>query len=247
MRADVLVLCYHAVSDTWPADLSVRPAALEEQVTSLLKTGYEPVTFSEAVSSSRRRLLAVTFDDAFASVLEYAKPILDRLRVPGTVFVVTKFAEGCSALCWEGIEHWSKGPHAHELRALRWEELQKLANDGWEIGSHTCNHPHLTTCSDEELVRQLVESRAACERALQRPCTSIAYPYGDTNDRVETAAARAGYMYGAALPSHWHQPQRMRWPRVGIYRFDKIWRFRLKTSWSIRQMRLAAERLFPRA
>ena len=79
---DRLVLCYHAVSPTWPADLSVTPANFERQLQILLGRGYRPVTFTEAVQSpTASRVVAITFDDGFASVHANAWPILRRLGV----------------------------------------------------------------------------------------------------------------------------------------------------------------------
>ena len=88
---DTLVLCYHGISERWPSDeLAVSPATLGRQVELLLERGYRGVTFADAVRGSAGKLMAVTFDDAFHSVLALARPILDRLGVPGTVFVPTE-------------------------------------------------------------------------------------------------------------------------------------------------------------
>ena len=247
MVSDTLVLCYHAVSEDWHASLAVEPAALETQVTRLLVNGYAGVTFTEAVREpASRRRVAVTFDDAFASVLELGKPILDRLGVPATVFAVTDFADSGAPLEWDGIDDWKGGPFDHELRGLDWAQLRALADEGWEIGSHTCDHPHLPRCSDAELDRQMVASRAACERGMQRPCTSIAYPYGDMDGRVAAAAGRAGYEAGAALPARWYRAEPLAYPRVGVYHFDHERRFTLKTSRTVRAVRALVEPRIPR-
>ena len=72
----MLVLTYHAVSEKWPAALSVIPDRLEWQLRTLLDRGYRGATFSEAVSAPPApRTLAVTFDDAYRSVLRLAFPI----------------------------------------------------------------------------------------------------------------------------------------------------------------------------
>ena len=71
-----LVLCYHAVSNTWHHRLSVAPAALEEHVRLLRRRGYRPVSAVEAATGTGK-LLHVTFDDAFASV-RTALPVLER-------------------------------------------------------------------------------------------------------------------------------------------------------------------------
>src|SRR5690349_20184103 len=134
--SDVLVLCYHALSDDWDAALSVRPDAFERQVERLVARGYRGATFTDGVRSAPRgRTLVVTFDDAFRSVLERGLPILERLELPATVFAVTDFAREDTGLplCWEGIEHWRGGPHDHELASLSWSDLRALADRGWQV------------------------------------------------------------------------------------------------------------------
>ena len=76
---DLLILCYHAVSPSWPAALSVTPDALESQMTKLARAGYRGVRFSDALGLGEQlegRVVSVTFDDNYRSVLEFAKPIL---------------------------------------------------------------------------------------------------------------------------------------------------------------------------
>ncbi len=213
----------------------------------MLAAGYEGVTFTRAVREpSRTKRVAVTFDDAFASVLELGRPILDRLGVPATVFAVSEFAQDGRPLLWDGIDHWKGGPFDDELRSLSWAQLRELADAGWEIGSHTCDHPRLTGCDDAELDRQLRDSREAVARGMGRPCTSIAYPYGDTDGRVEAAASRAGYEAGGALPDRWYRDRPLSWPRVGVYHGDDARRFSVKTSRRVRAIRALVEPRVPR-
>lgn len=49
---DLLILCYHAVSPSWPAALSVTPDALESQLTRLARAGYRGVRFSDALGDA---------------------------------------------------------------------------------------------------------------------------------------------------------------------------------------------------
>jgi peptidoglycan/xylan/chitin deacetylase (PgdA/CDA1 family) len=235
---DVIVLCYHALSDDWPAALSTTPDRFRAQLELLLARGYRPATFAQAVTEPHAgRTVAVTFDDAYRSVLERARPIMDALGVPGTVFVPTDWADSPEPMRWEGIDQWLDGPHEHEMRCLRWEELRELAKAGWEVGSHTCSHPHLSRLDDAALEQELGASRIACTENLGTPCRSIAYPYGDVDPRVVEATRSAGYELGAALPKQFASTDPLDWPRVGVYHGDDIRRFKLKVSWPLRRLR----------
>lgn len=235
---DTLVLCYHAVSSDWSADLSTTPERLESQLALLAKRGYRPVCFSEAVRDrAQGRTVAITFDDAYRSVLALARPVLDRFGFPATVFAPTDGVSAGGLLSWPGIDQWLGGPHEHELAPMSWLELRSLADAGWEIGSHTQSHPHLTQLDDAALEEQLVCSKAVCEEGLARPCNSLAYPYGDVDARVIEATARAGYDVAGALPQRLGSEDPLCWPRVGIYRADDDRRFRLKISSTVRRAR----------
>ena len=226
---DILVLCYHAVSPAWPARLSVRPDRFRTQLRTLADRGYTGTTFTEAVAGrARGRRVAVTFDDGYRSVLDLARPILDELGWPATLFAPTDYIGSDEPMQWPGIDDWVGTPHERELLPLSWDDLRGLAGAGWEIGSHTRSHPHLTTLGDEELAAELVEAKSVCERELGQ-CTSIAYPYGDVDARVIAAARDAGYRTGAGLPAGRLVRSALAWPRIGIYHDDDR-RFRQKAS-----------------
>ena len=240
-HGEVLVLGYHAVSDTWDSSLAVTEAQLREQVGELVARGYRGVTFSEAVTGAPNgKRFAITFDDGYRSMTERALPLLAELGVPATVFVPTAFIGAGRNLSWSGIERWAEGPHRDELEPLDWDGIERLLAAGWEIGSHTVDHARLSELDDEALARQLSESRRVLEQRLDRPCRTIAYPYGDFDERVIAAARDAGYVAGAALPSQLHAPRRLAWPRIGVYRADDANRFRAKISPLMRRLRGSA-------
>jgi peptidoglycan/xylan/chitin deacetylase (PgdA/CDA1 family) len=239
----VVVLCYHAISTTWPAALSVHPDRLEEQLRWFVNRGFRGATFTQAVLDPPHAwTLAVTFDDGFRSVLELGLPILERLDLPATVFAVSNFASSGAPLTWDGIDNWVDGPFDSELQSLSCEQLGELIDRGWEIGSHTTSHPRLTTLAPAQLAEELTTSRQVLETGLGHPCHSIAYPYGDTDTRVATAAKEAGYRAGAALPARVHRAKSLDWPRIGVYHDDSLDRLRLKTSKSVRAARFLTRR-----
>src|SRR2546425_309694 len=151
---DVIVLCYHAISERWHGELAVPPGRLEAQIGSLLERGYRAATFHEAVTAPPApKTVAVTFDDGFRSVFEHGFPVLARLGVPASIFVVTDLLGDRRPMAWPGIDRWLRGPDTAELTPVSWGELRQLADAGWEIGSHSCTHPHLTRCDDASLER----------------------------------------------------------------------------------------------
>ena len=235
---DRLVLCYHAVSERWPAVLAVPPGRFEEQLRLLAGRGYRGRTFSDALlAPTDGRVVAVTFDDAYLSVFEYAFPILAALGMPATVFVPTALAGRDGPMSWPGVEGWLDGPYASELTGMCWEQLAALADAGWEIGSHTRSHARLTDLGDDALADELRGSREDLEAHLGRPCHTLAYPYDALDARAVAAAGQAGYRCAAAPPNRLGGDPRLRWPRVSVYRSDDLTRVRVKVARPVRRVR----------
>lgn len=234
----MLVLGYHAVSEEWTSPLSVTPQALEAQMRFLVSRGYSGVTFTEAALENHPgRIVAVTFDDAYESVNRLARPILDRLGIPGTIYVPTRYMGSGKPMSWPGIEEYLGGPNEAELMPMSWESLRAMAEAGWEIGSHTVSHPHLTSLDDSTLREELVESRQECSQRTGAPCQSIAFPYGDHDQRVIDASREAGYSAVATIPWRLEQTDRFVWPRTGVFHDDNMRVFRLKVSPTLRRIR----------
>jgi peptidoglycan/xylan/chitin deacetylase (PgdA/CDA1 family) len=235
---DLLILCYHAVSPSWPAALSVTPDALERQLSELTRRGYRSARFTDAITNTRQGPVAVvTFDDNYRSVLEIAKPILDRHEYLGTLFVPTDWPGQQRPMSWQGIDRWLGTPHEQEMLSLTWQELRELSEQGWEIGSHTCSHPHLPELDGAMLERELTDSKERIEQELGRPCTSLAYPYGDVDQRVCDNAGKVGYLAAGTIPRVLTSAEPLRWPRTPIFHGDDLRRFRLKVSPTIRHLR----------
>jgi peptidoglycan/xylan/chitin deacetylase (PgdA/CDA1 family) len=98
---------------------------------------------------------------------------------------------------------------------MTWDQLRSLADDGVEMGSHGVSHAHLPALFDDELGRELAESKKAIEAELGRPCTELAYPYGEHDARVRAFARRAGYERAYGLRGRTGDPYAA--PRLDLY------------------------------
>jgi peptidoglycan/xylan/chitin deacetylase (PgdA/CDA1 family) len=198
MRRGV-ALAYHgvgAVADNEdPLRLVVSPAHLESHVRLLRRRGYRFLTAEEVVveGSLGQRTAVLTFDDGFHSWLTIGFPLLHALGVRATFYVCTG---------WLGGQH--SEVEGEPGRLLDEDEARALVEAGMELGSHSVTHPDLRKLDDTELARELTESRASIERITGRPCRTMAYPYGFSDERVKAAAEAAGYeLAWAWLPGPW--------------------------------------------
>ena len=228
-QGSALVLCYHAVSPTWDSDLAVTPEVMRTQLTTLVKRGYTGATFADVARGQvQGRVVAITFDDGYRSVLKYGFPVLSELGLTASIYVPTRWVGSDQPMRWPGIDSWSEGPQGEELLCLNWDQLRGLLDAGWEIGSHAVSHPYLPDLSDADLMAELSESRKTVERELGEPCRTLAYPYGGHDDRIEAAAEAAGYDAAAILAAGPVGPYH--WPRIGVYASDGRTRFAIKTG-----------------
>lgn len=247
--SDLLILCYHAVSEDWPTELAVSPARLDAQLRFFVRRGYRPATLSAALERPpAAKTLVVTFDDAYSSVLERALPVMSALGIPGTVYVPTGYVAAEDALQWSSLGRWLGTPYEDELRCMTWAGLRELGAAGWEIGSHTKSHPTLPLLADAELAAELIDSKARCEEEVRQPCRTLAYPFSAYDRRSKDAARSAGYESATILDNELAiPPGSLVRPgvaadmfcllREGVYRRDGMPRLWAKASPLARRMR----------
>ena len=233
----ILVLGYHAESGTWPAARrDAVPASAPARVGSRAGLPREHVSRRRDIEARRthpRRHLPRRV--RIRPLARLSDPLFspppgdgfrgDRLCRAGTSARVA----GDRSLAGRTPRAGAPGARVGRARAARRQRL------GDRVAHPT--HPPLTRLSDEELARELRESRVACERAIGRPCRSLAYPYGDFDARVTAAAEEAGY--AAAAIDGLTRPRALAWPRVGVYRKDSMRQFRLKVSPTLGRIRTA--------
>lgn len=94
------ILTYHRVLPSFDYMRPNEPVASEfEWQMELLANHFNPISLSEALSLMRygelpKRAVCVTFDDGYADNEEIALPVLNRWKIPASVFVATDFLNG---------------------------------------------------------------------------------------------------------------------------------------------------------
>lgn len=107
---EAVVLLYHRVAepDRDPQLLSVSPERFNEQMR-LIAERYQPVSLRYLASCVRHgdipsRAVAVTFDDGYEDNLILAKPILEKYKVPATVFVASGAVDSDREFYWDKLQ-----------------------------------------------------------------------------------------------------------------------------------------------
>jgi peptidoglycan/xylan/chitin deacetylase (PgdA/CDA1 family) len=140
------------------------------------------------------RYAAVTFDDGFVSVIENAIPETSKRNIPVTIFVPTgNFSQHPK---WISKD---KSPYAQEI-VMSIEQVRKLnENPLVDIGSHCVSHINLLSLNDEEIRRELVESRKNLESLLNQHIRLLSFPHGAFNKKIVQFAKEAGYMHAFSI------------------------------------------------
>jgi peptidoglycan/xylan/chitin deacetylase (PgdA/CDA1 family)/GT2 family glycosyltransferase len=176
-----VLLCYHKFSPaSGERGMYIIPTdRFERQLEVLKSAGYRFVTLRDCINAWKRdeapggRTAIITIDDGRAGLTELAAPILRREGIPALLYVVRD----------------SIG----EPGFLNADQIKSLARDGWEIGSHSLSHPHLTTLGEERQREEIAASRPALSDVAGHLPETFAYPYGDCDATSERLAEEAGY------------------------------------------------------
>lgn len=189
----VPTLIYHNVAAHKAAEnrmqqlFTVAPDVFRRQMQYLVDNGYHTVLPAQIIDVLEGRAelpdkpVMLAFDDGWRGQYDHAYPVLNELDLKGIFYVFTN-----------PVTHGDK-------RYLSWEMLTEMIDHGMAVGSHTVTHPYLKKETDEGLADQLARSKMALEENLGRQITDFAYPFGQVDERITAAVAKAGYLTGRTL------------------------------------------------
>lgn len=192
----VPILMYHVVSDPFPdspyPDLYVPKAEFADQMRALKDAGYTAVTLQEAWDSWHAdgplpaKPVVVSFDDGYHSHLANALPVLRALGWPGVLNLELK--------------------NIRSDYGLTAPQVRQLIDAGWELDSHTIDHPDLTTVDAATLQHEVADSRTELKHRFGVPVNFFCYPAGRYDDAAIAAVRAAGYLAATTTEPGLAQP-----------------------------------------
>jgi peptidoglycan/xylan/chitin deacetylase (PgdA/CDA1 family) len=227
----VVVLAYHRIRGHQVSDVDTT-VTLRQHIDTLLKLGYRFATVRQLVEwrfRPAKRTAVLTFDDGYQDFYYIVAPILREYGIRATVFVVAGYVDT------DKVFHWIETPETPFDCVMTSEQLRDLCGQGFEIGSHTVNHPDLTTLDEGVLKFELEKSKEMIESIIQQPVVSFCYPRGFYNKRVISLLKDIGYQaavvsrFSVGVPQPW-TPRNTPFELARIYPYSDLGGFRRQLS-----------------
>jgi len=212
LREEIPILMYHEIgtpSGPWK-ELYVEPETFAKQLDWLAANGYTTVALADVYSHWYKETplpekpIVITFDDGYLSMYEKVMPLLLSKNMQAAFFLYpSKFGTPTG---------------------LTPEMVVSLAENGMEIGSHTYSHMDLTKASNQQLKKELLDSKNLLEQLTKKPVDFLCYPAGQFNKQVITEAKNIGYK--AAVTTQMgrtaHSQDPLQWKRIRINYSDGL-------------------------
>ncbi|MEK7183986.1 MAG: polysaccharide deacetylase family protein [Patescibacteria group bacterium] len=186
----VPILMFHYVRSVSKSDdpmgysLSIEPTLFANQLDAIKTAGYQTITPTQlALGDIPANSIMLTFDDGYADFYNTALPLLLERNMTATTFVVSGFLND------------------DNHRYLTREQVRSLADQGFEIGSHTVSHLNLVTADPRRKQDELLISRQVLEQITGKRVIALAYPSGKVDDATAIIADYVGYSIGVTTQS----------------------------------------------
>jgi peptidoglycan/xylan/chitin deacetylase (PgdA/CDA1 family) len=184
-RSKMVIVTFHRVRDDIPENGLTYSSARFEKMCEFFRAHFRVIPLAEQVAgcSAGKDMggtLSITFDDGYRDNFEVAAPILRKLELPATFFIVTGYIGTRTVAAWDrGLPH--------EPGWMDWDQVRELAAQGFDIGSHTDTHVDLGTADEETARLELETSRRKLDEQLGKPMRLFAYPFGRRDNITERA------------------------------------------------------------
>ncbi|MEW6101642.1 MAG: polysaccharide deacetylase family protein [Candidatus Omnitrophota bacterium] len=186
----VPILMYHQlVSVSNPKyKLAVSADSFDRQMSFLRKYHYNVLSLEELgemITKKKKippKTVAITFDDGYKDTYTLAFPILKKYNIPATLFIIVNEVERIQG------------------DRVSWQDIKEMQASGLVIiGSHTIGpEPLVNIKSEQEIKRQIFDSKKILEEKLGRKVNTFSYPEGLFNPAIRKMVIKAGYKVAVA-------------------------------------------------
>jgi peptidoglycan/xylan/chitin deacetylase (PgdA/CDA1 family) len=187
LRNAAVIVAFHRVQDTPAPDALTIGVEMFERYCRFFRRHFRVMPLRDLVLRFERGLglnreLAITFDDGYRDNFDNAVPVLEKLSLPATFFVVTEWI-GTDVVPWwdraQGVRHpW-----------MTWDQVRRLHGKGFDVGLHARTHIDLGRASEAEARGEILDARRELGRQLAAPVELFAYPYGGRQNLAEANRA----------------------------------------------------------
>lgn len=188
-RGTVPVLLYHDISNQHRDPYTIAPSLFAAQLEWLHQQGYRVVTVSEACAvpqDETGRLAVISFDDGYASFINYALPLCKAYSFSATIAVIGN-------LVGKYMEREGRRP------MLSWDEYRYLSAEcSIEIACHTFGLHSMAALGKptvSALAADLFRFQQIIEHELGKKASVLAWPYGVYRPDWVDVARQAGFTY----------------------------------------------------
>jgi peptidoglycan/xylan/chitin deacetylase (PgdA/CDA1 family) len=184
MRNEAVVVAFHRVrDDAHVSDPLTVDTRTFESYCRFFKRFFNVVPLPNLVSllengRAPHRALAITFDDGYRDNFVNAAPVLERMSLPATFFVVSRWIGTTTVPFWDR----ERGV-AYPL--MTWDDIQDLHRRGFDIGAHTQTHADLGAVVGGTARDEIEGARQELELGLAAKIESFAYPFGGREHLTE--------------------------------------------------------------
>lgn len=225
-KADIIILCYHSiVVDNWK--YSVSPDEFAAQM-AYLKKEFNFISIDDLYlylsgkKPIKKPVAVITFDDGYKNLLS-VESLIKKFDIKPAIFILSDPVTANTKEMGKSIEFLSE------------KDIARLYREGWTLGCHSATHPDFWKLREDEIKKEVKESKKTLERNLNCKVNFFAYPKGRYTPEILQQIEEAGYHLAFSMDDGPIRLSSNKYtlPRIGIDKTHNLKLFKATISPSV--------------